>query len=100
VEALSVICDLELSELASIEPPRGFGRDWAGGPRTSYAGDQGWRQGQVGNPRACYVDKSAFDLSDMSDVMDDRTAGSMVPRCVVDLKPGVCDASLRGFGAW
>jgi hypothetical protein len=26
-EALSVICDLELSELASIEPPRGFGRD-------------------------------------------------------------------------
>ena len=36
---------------------------------------------------------------DMSDVMDDRTAGSMVPRCAVDLKPGVCDASLRGFGA-
>ena len=26
-EALSMICDLELSELASIEPPRGFGRD-------------------------------------------------------------------------
>ena len=26
-EALGVICDLELSELASIEPPRGFGRD-------------------------------------------------------------------------
>jgi len=26
-EALGVICDLELSELAGIEPPRGFGRD-------------------------------------------------------------------------
>ncbi|HTW72657.1 MAG TPA: hypothetical protein VMB34_05335 [Acetobacteraceae bacterium] len=26
-EALSAICELELSELAAIEPPRGFGRD-------------------------------------------------------------------------
>ena len=26
-EALGVICDLELSELVGIEPPRGFGRD-------------------------------------------------------------------------
>jgi len=45
------------------------------------------------------VYKSAFDLSDMSDAMDDQTAGSMVPRCVADLKPGVCDAPLHGFGA-
>jgi hypothetical protein len=43
--------------------------------------------------------KSAFDLSDMSDTMDDQTAGSMVSRCVADLKPGVCDAPLHGFGA-
>ena len=46
-----------------------------------------------------YLYKSAFDLSDMSDAMDDQTAGSMVPRCVADLKPGVCDAPLHGFGA-
>jgi hypothetical protein len=46
-----------------------------------------------------HVYKSAFDLSDMSDAMDDQTAGSMVPRCVADLKPGVCDAPLHGFGA-
>ncbi len=26
-EALSSICDLDLSELESVEPPRGFGRD-------------------------------------------------------------------------
>jgi len=26
-EALQVICDFDLSELQSIEPPRGFGRD-------------------------------------------------------------------------
>jgi hypothetical protein len=26
-EALRAICDLELSELQAIEPPRGFGRD-------------------------------------------------------------------------
>lgn len=26
-EALRAICDLDLSELANIEPPRGFGRD-------------------------------------------------------------------------
>ena len=26
-EALRTICDLDLSELANIEPPRGFGRD-------------------------------------------------------------------------
>ena len=26
-EALQAICDLDLSDLASIEPPRGFGRD-------------------------------------------------------------------------
>jgi hypothetical protein len=26
-EALRLICDLDLSELESIEPPRGFGRD-------------------------------------------------------------------------
>jgi hypothetical protein len=26
-DALRVICDLDLSELASVEPPRGFGRD-------------------------------------------------------------------------
>ena len=26
-EALRAICDLDLSELAAIEPPRGFGRD-------------------------------------------------------------------------
>jgi hypothetical protein len=26
-EALRMICDLDLSELAAIEPPRGFGRD-------------------------------------------------------------------------
>jgi hypothetical protein len=32
--------------------------------------------------------------------MDDRTAGSMIPRCAVDLnKPGVCDAPLHGFVA-
>ena len=43
--------------------------------------------------------KSAFDLSDMSDTMVDQTAGSMVPRCVADLKPGVCDVPLHGFGA-
>ena len=53
----------------------------------------------VGQHRGFGMYKSAFDLSDMSDVMDDRTAGSMVPRCVVDLKPGVCDAPLHGFGA-
>jgi hypothetical protein len=45
------------------------------------------------------VYESAFDLSDMSDAMDDQTAGLMVPRCVADLKPGVCDAPLHGFGA-
>jgi hypothetical protein len=26
-EALAAICELDLSELAAIEPPRGFGRD-------------------------------------------------------------------------
>jgi hypothetical protein len=26
-EALQVICDFDLAELQSIEPPRGFGRD-------------------------------------------------------------------------
>jgi len=26
-EALQMVCELDLSELASIEPPRGFGRD-------------------------------------------------------------------------
>jgi len=26
-DALHTICDLDLSELASVEPPRGFGRD-------------------------------------------------------------------------
>jgi hypothetical protein len=26
-EALQAICDLDLTELQSIEPPRGFGRD-------------------------------------------------------------------------
>jgi hypothetical protein len=26
-DALQAICDLDLSELASIDPPRGFGRD-------------------------------------------------------------------------
>jgi hypothetical protein len=26
-EALRMVCDLDLSELESIEPPRGFGRD-------------------------------------------------------------------------
>jgi hypothetical protein len=26
-EALQVICDLDLSELQALEPPRGFGRD-------------------------------------------------------------------------
>jgi hypothetical protein len=26
-EALRAICDLDLSELESMEPPRGFGRD-------------------------------------------------------------------------
>jgi len=26
-EALRLVCDLDLSELESIEPPRGFGRD-------------------------------------------------------------------------
>ncbi len=26
-DALQMICDLDLSELASVEPPRGFGRD-------------------------------------------------------------------------
>jgi hypothetical protein len=26
-EALRAICELDLSELASVEPPRGFGRD-------------------------------------------------------------------------
>ena len=53
--------------------------------------------GQFGGLDKLY--KSAFDLSDMSDAMDDQTAGSMVPRCVADLKPGVCDAPLHGFGA-
>jgi hypothetical protein len=43
--------------------------------------------------------KSAFDLSDMSDAMDFGTGGSMVPRCVTDLKPCVYDAPLRGSGA-
>ena len=27
-EALRAICDLDLSELQAIVPPRGFGRDW------------------------------------------------------------------------
>jgi hypothetical protein len=45
------------------------------------------------------VYKSAFDLSDMSDAMDFGTGGSMVPRCVTDLKPCVYDAPLRGSGA-
>jgi hypothetical protein len=26
-EALQAICDLDLSELQAVEPPRGFGRD-------------------------------------------------------------------------
>jgi hypothetical protein len=26
-EALRAVCDLDLSELESVEPPRGFGRD-------------------------------------------------------------------------
>jgi hypothetical protein len=26
-EALRAICDLDLSELAALEPPRGYGRD-------------------------------------------------------------------------
>jgi hypothetical protein len=26
-DTLQVICDLDLSELANVEPPRGFGRD-------------------------------------------------------------------------
>jgi hypothetical protein len=26
-EALQAICDLDLSDLESVEPPRGFGRD-------------------------------------------------------------------------
>jgi hypothetical protein len=26
-DALRAICDIDLSELASVEPPRGFGRD-------------------------------------------------------------------------
>jgi hypothetical protein len=43
--------------------------------------------------------KSAFDLSDMSDAMDFGTGGSMVPRCVTDLKPCVYDAPLHGSGA-
>ena len=43
--------------------------------------------------------KSTLDLSDMSDTMNDRTAGSMFPRYVADLKPGVSDAPLHGFGA-
>ena len=43
--------------------------------------------------------KSTLDLSDMSDTMNDRTAESMFPRCAADLKPGVSDAPLHGFGA-
>jgi Tfp pilus assembly protein PilF len=46
-----------------------------------------------------YVYKSTLDLSDMSDTMNDRTAESMFPRCAADLKPGVSDAPLHGFGA-
>src|ERR1019366_9086632 len=33
-EALRAICELDLSELQAIVPPRGFGRDW---PASSYA---------------------------------------------------------------
>jgi hypothetical protein len=53
-------------------------------------------------PSACwrrsYV-QIGIDLSDMSDAMDFGTGGSMVPRCVTDLKPCVYDALLRGSGA-
>ncbi len=27
-DALRAVCDLDLTELQGIEPPRGFGRDW------------------------------------------------------------------------
>jgi hypothetical protein len=43
--------------------------------------------------------KSTLDLSDVSDADKRPNGGSMVPRCVADLKPGVFDAPLRGFGA-
>lgn len=46
-----------------------------------------------------YLYKSALDLSDMSDAMNDQTADRWSLGCVAALKPGVSDAPLRGFGA-
>jgi hypothetical protein len=43
--------------------------------------------------------KSTLDLSNVSDADKRPNGGSMVSRCVADLKPGVFDAPLRGFGA-
>ena len=44
------------------------------------------------------VYKSTLDLSDVSDADKRPNGGSMVSRCVADLKPGVFDAPLRGLG--
>jgi hypothetical protein len=45
-EALQAICDLDLSELQAIIPPRGFGRDRPGYPLAACTG------GSTGTPRA------------------------------------------------
>ena len=42
--------------------------------------------------------KSALDLSDMSDTINGRTVDRWSLGCVADLKPGVSDGPLRGFG--
>jgi len=52
---------------------------------------------KVGEEAIVY--KSTLDLSDVSDADDRPNGGPMVPRGVVDLKPGVSDAPLCGYGA-
>ena len=42
--------------------------------------------------------KSALELSDSVRCNERQSAIMMVRRCMADLKPGVVDAPLRGFG--